>query len=196
MATLVQCANYPPAIPLAVRSPYLSTWSVGSLPLNEQNPFFWDGPSLDWTGLIRIDGKTYSWLGHSPTSSSISKARQSNVSITATRSIFSFEAGPIDLKVTFLSPVEPKDLIRQSLPFSYLNVDFNTTDAKEHEVQVYAAVGFDWLSGDRDKKASSTLCNTTSNVLGLCASLLHQELFHEVNEQIEREFSLTNPIQI
>ncbi|KAF4772240.1 hypothetical protein HAV15_011255 [Penicillium sp. str.  len=57
----------PPAIPLAVRSPYLSTWlNVGNDGGNGgylagQWPVFWG--INGWTGMIRVDGSTYTWMG-------------------------------------------------------------------------------------------------------------------------------------
>ncbi|EME50195.1 hypothetical protein DOTSEDRAFT_41327 [Dothistroma septosporum NZE10] len=38
----------PPAIPLAVRSPYLTAWSTtaGGEPLNSKNPIFYNGTEL------------------------------------------------------------------------------------------------------------------------------------------------------
>lgn len=41
---------------------------------------------------------------------------------TSTQSIFVLSAGPVDITVTFLSPVEPNDLVKQSIPFSYMAV--------------------------------------------------------------------------
>lgn len=52
----------PPAIPLAVRSPYLSTWLMAGSDggdggyLAGEWPTFWTGQVTAWTGLIRVDG--------------------------------------------------------------------------------------------------------------------------------------------
>ena len=53
----------PPSYPLAVRTPYLSTWLPGPNALNDAWPEFWAGQIAAWTGLIRVDGTTYSFLG-------------------------------------------------------------------------------------------------------------------------------------
>ena len=57
---------------------------------------------------------------------------------TSTRSIFTQNAGGVQLTVTFLSPLTPNDFQRQSLLFSYLDVTVQSLDGKSHDVQLYA----------------------------------------------------------
>ena len=60
---------------------------------------------------------------------------------TSTKSIFTMHVGDaVKMKVTFLSPVTPQDLRRQSLSFSYLHVDVASLDGKPHEVQLYSDI--------------------------------------------------------
>jgi hypothetical protein len=68
---------------------------------------------------------------------------------TSTRSIFTLSAGPVEMKVTFLSGITPKDLLRSSLPYSYLDVEVHSTDGSEHSVNVYSDISAEWVSGDR-----------------------------------------------
>ena len=51
-----------------------------------------------------MDGVTYSWMGHDGIWNST--ATVSNVQITPTRSIFVMQAGPMNVTVTYLSPIE------------------------------------------------------------------------------------------
>jgi hypothetical protein len=44
------------------------------------------------------------------------------------------------MTVTFLSPISPNDLKRQSLVFSYLHVDIKSKDGANHDVQLYADI--------------------------------------------------------
>lgn len=46
----------------------------------------------------------------------------------------------VEMKVKFLSPITPNDLRRQSLVFSYLDVDVESIDGKAHDIQVYADI--------------------------------------------------------
>ena len=58
---------------------------------------------MGWAGKIRVDNVTYAWLGggRGPNFSIVT-----NVLITPTRSIYVMEAGPMNVTVTFLSPIE------------------------------------------------------------------------------------------
>ena len=44
------------------------------------------------------------------------------------------------MNIAFLSPVNPTDMKRQSLPFSYLDVAISSTDGASHDVQLYADI--------------------------------------------------------
>ena len=65
---------------------------------------------------------------------------QTSFSYTSTRSIFTMQAGPVNMNVTFLSPVTPDDLLRQSMPITYLTVQVQSADGQEHDVQLYTDV--------------------------------------------------------
>ncbi|GJN89515.1 hypothetical protein Rhopal_002502-T1 [Rhodotorula paludigena] len=108
---------------------------------------------LSWAGLIRIDDVTFEFLG-APLSGDPSfadeqkSARQVAFEYTATRSIFTFEAAGVRFNATFLSPVTPEDLARQSLPFSYLTVDVSIEAASRHSIAVYTDISGEWASGE------------------------------------------------
>ncbi|KAK6438484.1 hypothetical protein LTR95_005320 [Oleoguttula sp. CCFEE 5521] len=61
--------------------------------------------------------------------------------------------GQVQMKISFLSPVSPDDLLRSSLPYSYLEVDVQSVDGKQHDVQVYTDISAEWVSGDRSATA-------------------------------------------
>lgn len=48
--------------------------------------------------------------------------------------------GLVNLRITFLSPVNPDDLMRQSLTFSYVDVVVESADGRPHDVQVYTDI--------------------------------------------------------
>ena len=52
----------PPSVPLAVSSPYLSTW-LPATDLTSTVPQFWYGSNRGFAGLIAIDGQVYAWAG-------------------------------------------------------------------------------------------------------------------------------------
>ncbi|WP_432824483.1 glutaminase domain-containing protein [Dactylosporangium sp. CA-092794] len=139
----------PPATPLAVRSPYLSTWlRADNLPGNW--PTFWAGAVTAITGIVRVDGQPYVFMG--APSGGWPLATQTALVVTATRSTFTITAGPVRLEVEFLSPVDPASLRRQSVPMSYLAVTVFSADANTHQVSLYADVSGEWAHGDRTKQ--------------------------------------------
>ena len=96
------------------------------------------GKKLGWTGLVRVNGNTYVWMGNP---GSLPLSEQLSFEYTATRSTFILKvADTIRLNATFLSPVFPFDLKRQSIPFSYLNVDLRSLDGQTHDVQIYTDI--------------------------------------------------------
>lgn len=62
------------------------------------------------------------------------------IQYTASATFFYSVAGSVNITTTFLSPITPKDLLRQSLPFSYFEVSFQPTDGKPHQVQIYTDI--------------------------------------------------------
>ena len=49
-------------------------------------------------------------------------------------------AGVVEMNITFLSPITPTDLMRQSLVFSYVDVSVTSTDGAAHDVQLYTDI--------------------------------------------------------
>ena len=143
----------PPAVPLAVKSPYLSTWlAADNLPGSW--PTFWTGRVTAMTGLATIDGAPYLFLGSpaSPTAYPFPTMRQTSLTTTATKSEFVLQQAGIELTVTFLSPVTPGDLKRQSQPLSYIAVTARSVDGAAHQVAVYFDISGEWASGDSSRK--------------------------------------------
>jgi hypothetical protein len=48
--------------------------------------------------------------------------------------------GKVQMKITFLSPVSPDDLVRSSLPYSYMDVEVASLDGSSHQVQLYTDI--------------------------------------------------------
>ncbi|MBV9854320.1 MAG: DUF5127 domain-containing protein [Streptosporangiaceae bacterium] len=152
----------PPAVPLAVRGPYLSTWLPATeLPGTWQQ--FWTGHITAMAGIIRADGISYMFMGapaivldvpngNSGTQSTVlgfeRALEQTLLEVTATRSRFRLQGGGVGLVAEFLSPVVPGDLRRQSIPMSYVLLTVHSLDGRPHAVQLYADISGEWTSGD------------------------------------------------
>ncbi|KAI1088020.1 DUF1793-domain-containing protein [Rostrohypoxylon terebratum] len=141
----------PPAIPLAVRSPYTSVWSstVARGTLNSQNPIFWFGQGLGWEGIVVVDGNSFEYMGtvinDFPELSYFNTTVPLEVRYDSQFSNFTFLAGPVVITASFFSPVIPKDICRSSIPLSYLTTTVQSNDGKPHHVQFYSDVNAQWI---------------------------------------------------
>ncbi|KAF8874093.1 hypothetical protein BD779DRAFT_1704130 [Infundibulicybe gibba] len=174
----IQAQAWPGAVPLVIRSPHFNSWLPS--PGTQQWPTFWNGNHvLGWMSYIRIDGVIWEWLGPEGHSGNLTKTE-----ITPTRTILTFMAGSMEVEVTFLSPIEPTDLVRQSFPFTYIYLTAKATDGASHSVQVYSDISAEWVSGDLGNKV------TWSTVPG-DDLVFHQvqraspESMQEINDQAE-----------
>ncbi len=139
----------PPAVPLIVRSPYVSTWQAENN-LAGTWPSFWAGRTKAITGIARIDGKPFVFMG-SPQADGHPLApfmAQTGVSVTPTQSRYQFASGGVTLSLDFLSPVEPGSLRRMSVPLSYIFASAHSTDGKPHTVNLYFDITGEWAHGD------------------------------------------------
>ncbi|KAF4538650.1 Glutaminase [Lasiodiplodia theobromae] len=191
----------PPAVPLAVRSPYTSVWSSteNNGTLNTNGVQFWTGQAVGWEGIIVVDGISYEWMGTNiansvlPQLDNFKSATPLSVSYDSQYSNFTFTAGPVLVTASFFSPVVPQDLCRTSIPLSYLEVSYESQDNATHSVNLYTDVDNSWnnfqgsaditagLNVDSSEfKPNSTVTNTT--LFTWWYHLSQEFYFSEVND--------------
>jgi hypothetical protein len=190
----------PPAAPLVVRSPYVSTWLPSTtLPGTWQQ--FWQGHTTAMGGLVRIDGVSYMFMGNPGIILTVPNGnqgapstvqgfelalQQTKLEVTPTRSRFTLEGGGVELVVEFLSPVEPGDLKRQSIPLSYVLVSARSIDGHAHDVQIYADISGEWCSADDGQQitwAPSQVSSGGQTLQVWSAQLANQQPLTEQNQQ-------------
>lgn len=137
----------PPAAPLAVRTPYASTWSSGAL--NDAMPKFWTDAELGWLGIVTVDSVSYGYLGNAfrvlPETPNFQLAIPVGMTFDSHHSNYTFEAGNVKILASFFSPVLPCDTCRTSIPLSYLTTSVESIDNDTHNVQFYSDIGAMWL---------------------------------------------------
>jgi hypothetical protein len=126
----------PPAVPLITHDPYFSIWSMSDT-LNGGPTRHWTGKVQRLTGLIRIDGNVFRWMGDAPRG--VPALPQTGLSLTPTRTVYRFEGKGVSLEVNFLSPVIPSDPDLMSRPVSYITMTAASTDSAPHNVQLLFA---------------------------------------------------------
>jgi hypothetical protein len=71
-------------------------------------------------------------------------AVQNSVVLSATKTQYSFTCGPVDLKLSFVSPLLPDDPDLLSRPVNYINYEVHSKDGAEHDVQLYFETTPQW----------------------------------------------------
>lgn len=97
---------------------------------------------MTWSVIARVNGQAYSLFGVSNTLDGLQEATVTAANFTSTHSIFTLEAGSKTFTLDFLSPVSPQNLLRQSLPFSYLTV--SVSGGSSESVQIYSDIDASW----------------------------------------------------
>jgi len=126
----------PPAVPLVTHDPYFSIWSMTG-DLNASPTRHWTGKAQRLTGLLRIDGNVFRWMGDSPRG--IAALPQTGLTVTPTRTVYQFAGQGVSLEVDFLSPLLPSDPDVMSRPVTYINMTVQSKDAAAHSVQLLFA---------------------------------------------------------
>jgi glutaminase A-like protein/uncharacterized protein DUF5127/uncharacterized protein DUF4964 len=137
----------PPAAPLIVRSPYLSTWQRSTVSPGTWQTF-WNGDTTAMGGIARIDGTSFVFAGDPSIGDTGAALKQTHLTLTATRSVFTLQASGVQITLEYLSPIEPRDLQRQSIPMAWVLLTTQSIDGGSHDVSVYLDVSGEWLSGD------------------------------------------------
>ena len=162
----IAATAHQPSYPLAVKSPYLSTWVAGNQTLNAATaqPTFWNGICLTWPVLAHVDGQTYTLLGGAGGIYNSTAANTNSVSYSSSHTYIHVTAGQATFELDYFSPVLPgkDEYARHSLPYSYLTVSVSSNDYKPPSVQILSAINYTWTR----QNGSSNLNYTTSGDAG------------------------------
>lgn len=174
----------PPAIPLVTVDPYFSVWSMADN-LYDDFTRHWTGRNNGMTGIIRIDGVPYIFMGSLfrsdvPKDMLLDTMNQTSVKVNALNTIYSFERGGVGLTVTFTTPLLMDNLDILSRPVSYIICDVTSLDGKNHDVSIYIDVTAEWcvnepkqyvVCGEKvieDKLSGAWFGNLAQDVLNKC----------------------------
>lgn len=153
----------PPVLPLIVRNPYLSTWlgNARDDPWSKW-PMFYTGEEMGFSILASVpDSSTvYPLLGRAHDSLD-DKSLHYNLSFphylgakydaSTTNLSYSIPSpkshddAPVELTISFLSPITPTSTLRQAIPAAYIKVHVKG----DFDVDVYMDVNGQWVSGNR-----------------------------------------------
>ncbi|KAI9763028.1 MAG: hypothetical protein M4579_000091 [Chaenotheca gracillima] len=155
----------PHSYPLAVRNPYLSAWLPGpdAAAIPAASPQFWFGNDLTWSVMARVDDTTYNLFGVLENTHGAQSASLVSAEYTATHTIFTLSAGDsASFRLDFFSPISAKDLVSQSLPFSYLTVFASGANGNTPHVSVYSDIDDTWTGQNTSTTSNHTTSGSTS----------------------------------
>ncbi len=122
-----------PATPLIAHDPYFSIWSASDN-LAGSDTMHWTGAPQPLTGIARIDGKPFRFMGAHP--EEVPAMQQTGNAITPTHTRYEFRQGGVKLDLTFFTPAFMSDLDLLSRPVTYLTWSVQSTDGATHRVSV------------------------------------------------------------
>ena len=148
--------NKMPAYPLVTHNPYFSIWSFTD-ELNASPTRHWTGANQSLVGLVKVDGTTYRFLGMTEaTEDRITAAQQQSILVTATQTIYQFVCGPVNLTVTWTSPLLINNLDILSRPVSYVSFMLKSTDGNTHDAAMYFGASTDIALNLPSQEVSAT----------------------------------------
>jgi hypothetical protein len=166
LTSTLSAQDRPPAVPLVANDPYFSIWSM--------NDRLTDGPTRHWTeapqpltGLVRIDGHVFRWMGvvRRRGVDDVPAMTQASLEVTPLHTRYIFTQSGVQLKVTFFTPLFPTDLDVMSRPVTYLSWSASSTDGQPHAVDVLLDV--DPVIAVNDASQQVTWSRTQTETLGL-----------------------------
>lgn len=125
-----------PATPLITIDPYFSVWSVNDT-LNDGETVHWTCKPNAITGILQIGNEEYLFMGNKENTI---KMLQTECNINAMSTIYKFIAGPVELILTFTSPLLLDDLKILSRPVSYMKAELRGMDEEVHQARISLCV--------------------------------------------------------
>jgi hypothetical protein len=117
-----------------------------------------------------------------PTSQAL-KAKQTRIEVTATQTKYHLTCGPVNVEVTFISPLLPESLDILSRPISYLVLKESANDQKEHDVQLYVGLSSSIATDNPFQEVTASVQVGTSKTI-LKAGTTSQEILNRKGDDV------------
>jgi len=169
-----------PATPLITHDPYFSIWSTTDK-LTDSETTHWTGSQQPISGIARIDGKLFRFMGNHP--ESIPAMVQDSSTITPTHTRYVFHQDGVTIDLAFFTPAMMNNLDVLSRPVTYLTWSARATDGTEHKVSVMLDVDPVIAVNDRDQKVVS-FRNQTSLLNVLSVGSRDQQLLNRSGDNL------------
>lgn len=118
-----------------------------------------------------------------PSNSKALPAKQLNVSVKATRTLYQFQCGPVKLDVTFTSPLLLSDIELTARPVGYISYAAQSADGKSHNVELYFSASSN-LAVDHTSQAVSAWKEKTGGLSILKTGTVEQPVLQKKGDDV------------
>lgn len=186
-----------PAYPLIAHDPYFSIWSFTD-DLTSGSTKHWTGADQPLTGWLVVDKQFFRFMGkgNKQQEDSISKAltesklpsiavaKQTDVTVTATRTIYRYTCGGVDLQLQFTSPLLMNNWAVLTRPVSYITVTLQSNDGKEHDAEVILGVSTNVAVNKPDQEVKAEKLVTADGLQVLKAGTTEQPVLQKRGDDL------------
>lgn len=123
-------------------------------------------------------------------------AVQTSVNLLPTRTLYTFECGPVNLEVVFTSPLLMDDLDLMTAPVSYVSYRVTPTDGNAHDVQIYMDATPEWAINTLGQQVSCAVSLEECPMLYATAGTVEQPVLKRRGDDVRIDwgyFFLASP---
>ena len=118
-----------------------------------------------------------------PAAGNVINATQTNVTVGATNTTYTFNAGGVNLNLTFTSPLLLNDVKLTARPISYITYSIKSADARAHKVDVYFSASSN-LAVNTPNQPVSAWKSTKNELSILKAGTVEQPVLKKKNDDL------------
>ena len=178
--TSVNAQQRPPATPLITHDPYFSIWSTTDN-LTDSETTHWTGSAQPITGMVRIDGRPFRFMGLHPTK--VPAMQQTAHEVMPTHTSYEFRQNGVTLRFVFFTPAILSDLDVLSRPVTYLTWTAQATDGAAHQVSLLLDVN-PVIAVNEPSQQVLSLRNRTSSLQVLSVGSQEQKILNRSGDNL------------
>jgi hypothetical protein len=186
-----------PAYPLITHDPYFSIWSFTD-DLTTGSTKHWTGAEQPLTGWLQVDDQPFRFMGggDKELETKVSQKLADNkmppiailqpkeITVTATRTIYRFTCGGVDLTLQFTSPLLLNNWAVLTRPVSYITVTLQSNDGKVHNAQAYVSVSTNVCVNKADQEVKAEKYTTADGLPVLKAGTTEQPVLQKKGDDL------------
>lgn len=186
-----------PAYPLITHDPYFSIWSFAD-DVTSGSTKHWTGADQPLTGWVLVDKQFFRFMGKGDKKQEdslssflaegkippIAVAKQTDVTVTATRTIYRYTCGGVDVQLQFTSPLLLNNWAVLTRPVSYITVTLQSNDGKEHDAEVKLGVSTNIAVNKPDQEVKAEKLVTADGLQVLKAGTTQQPVLQKRGDDL------------